>query len=162
MYQRLYIKEKYNRKLFWIIYIFIFAVLVFILWVIFVEQKLPCGPYEQKKLEIGGKEIKIDISDNDCKRVQGLSDRKDMSENNGMLFIFDKEGNYPFWMKEMNFSIDIIWVDDNFNVVGIEKSVATSTYPEAFGEKYSAKYVLELSSGFSDKNNVEVGNKISF
>jgi len=166
-------EEVYNyilkiKKIFWIINFKILFVVVVVGWVIFAypsfrtEQKSPCGPYEQKNLQIGERIIKVDISDNDCKRVQGLSDRKDMSENNGMLFIFDKKGNYLFWMKEMNFPIDILWVDDNFNVVGIETSVATSTYPEAFGEKYLARYVLESPSGFSDKNNIKVGNKISF
>ncbi|MFA6797535.1 MAG: DUF192 domain-containing protein [Candidatus Paceibacterota bacterium] len=126
------------------------------------EQKKPCGSYDQKYIKINEKIIKIDISDNDCKRTLGLSGRKELKNDTGMLFVFQKEGNHGFWMKDMNFPIDILWIDGDFNITGIEKSVATSTYPEIIGGNYQAKYVLELFSGFSEKNNIKVGNKIIF
>ena len=120
-----------------------------------------CGNYETKNVLIGGQNVKMDVSDTDCKRELGLSGRNSLQNDTGMLFIFDKEGSYEFWMKDMNFSIDIIWVDSNFNITGIEKNLKPDTYPEAFGEKYLAKYVFELPAGFSDVNNIKVGNKIS-
>lgn len=127
-----------------------------------ITKTLPfCGVYDTKNVLIGGKNIKMDVSDDDCKRELGFSGRKSLSDGGGMMFIFDKEGSYGFWMKDMNFPIDILWVDDGYNITGIEKNIKPETYPEAFGEKYLAKYVLELKAGFSDENNIKVGNKIS-
>ena len=79
-----------------------------------------------------------------------------------MIFVFEKVGNYGFWMKDMNFPLDILWINDNFKVVGIEKNLATSTYPKSFGSKYKAMYVLEISAGYSNKNNIKIGDKIIF
>lgn len=162
MYQQPYIKEKYKKVLSWIKYFFISILLITVGWLIFGESESICGSYEQRNLEIGGKIVKVDVSDDSCKIVLGLSGRKSMSADRGMIFIFRNSGNYGFWMKDMNFPIDILWIDNDFNITGIEKSVSTSTYPSVLGEKYLAKYVLELSSNFSDQNNIEVGNKIIF
>jgi uncharacterized membrane protein (UPF0127 family) len=157
-----------TKKIFLIINFIILITTVMFGWMIFTstyktdEQKSSCSSYEQKNLQIGEKVVKVDISDNDCKRILGLSNRKKLLEDSGMFFVFPEIGNYGFWMKDMNFSIDILWIDNDFNVIGIEKRVAPSTYPEIFGKKYLAKYVLELSSDFSEKNNIEVGNKIIF
>ena len=92
----------------------------------------------------------------------GLSGRDSLASSSGMIFIFDKAGNHGFWMKDMNFPLDILWINDNFEIVGIEKSLSPSTYPNSFGEKYFAKYVLEVSASFCDKNNIKVGDKIIF
>ncbi len=126
------------------------------------EQKTPCGLYDQKYIKINEEIIKVDISNNDCKRILGLSGRKELKNDTGMLFAFQREGSHGFWMKDMNFSIDILWIDKDLNIVGIEENVATSTYPKILGERYFSSYVLEISSGYSTKNKIEVGNKIIF
>jgi len=121
-----------------------------------------CGIYKQGEVQIGDKNISVDIADDDCKRDFGLSGKISMGEDTGMIFTFKKTGNYGFWMKDMNFPLDILWIGDDFKVVGIEKDISTSTYPESFGEKYFARYVLEISAKYCDKNNIKVGNKIIF
>ena len=98
----------------------------------------------------------------DTKREQGLSARVVLAENNGMLFIFDRSGVYPFWMKDMNFPIDIIWLDENLKVVYIKKDARPESYPDVYGSEKKAKYVLEVSSGFSEKNNLKVGDGVDF
>ncbi len=133
---------------------------------IFVNNEVPiyqtvCGKYKIGEIKINSKILSVDIADNNCKRNLGLSGKLSLNER-GMFFIFEKLGNYGFWMKDMNFPIDILWIDDNFNVVGIEKNIATSTYPQSYGEKYLAQYVLEVSAGYFDRNNVKVGEKIVF
>ena len=72
-------------------------------------------------------------------------------------------------MKDMNFPLDMVWVSADFHIVGIEKNVSSDTYntvnpslSETFGQNYIAQYVIELPAGYSDKNNIKVGNKISF
>jgi len=69
----------------------------------------------------------------------------------------------------MNFPLDIIWLDNTLTVTGIEKNLATSTYnttnpkkSETFGEQYPAEYVLEVPAGYSDENNLKVGEKLFF
>ena len=121
-----------------------------------------CGKYQKGEVDINSKKILVDIADNVCKRDLGLSGRTSLNTDSGMIFSFDKEGNYGFWMKDMNFSLDIIWINSNFIISGIEKDLATSTYPKSFGNKYKAVYVLEVPAGYSDKNNIKVGEKIIF
>lgn len=121
-----------------------------------------CGSYSTGTVEVDSKKIFVDVSDDECKQTLGLSGRTSMNDDQGMIFVFNDLGNYAFWMKDMDFPLDIIWIDDNFNIVGIEKDLAASTYPESFGEEYFAKYVLEINAGYSDKNNLKVGDKIIF
>jgi uncharacterized membrane protein (UPF0127 family) len=159
---------------FWIISFIILIAVVLGGWILFINRKLAinnlvqektfssqCGEYAKNEVVVGGQIVKMDISDTNCKRELGLSGRKSLSDNEGMLFVFEKEGNYGFWMKDMNFPIDIIWVGADLSVVGDEKKLDPSTYPNIFGGKFLAKYVLELPAGFSDKYNLSVGNKIS-
>jgi len=119
-----------------------------------------CGEYIKKEIVLGGQTITAEVSDSDCKRELGLSGRKLLKNNEGMLFVFEKEGEEIFWMKDMNFPIDIVWVGSDFNVVGIKRNASPETYPSFFGQGFLSKYVLELPAGFCDKNNIKVGNKI--
>ncbi len=120
-----------------------------------------CGEYEKGELKINTETLKVDIADDDCKRTLGLSEKESL-DNEGMFFVFEKVGNYGFWMKDMNFPLDILWFNDNFEVVGIEKNLSPDTYPKSFGENYFAKFVLEISAGGSDRYNIKVGDKIIF
>jgi uncharacterized membrane protein (UPF0127 family) len=125
------------------------------------KYQTSCGTYDKGELTIGNKKIFVDIADNECKLSLGLSG-KDSQLDTGMYFIFNKEGNYGFWMKDMNFPLDIVWINSKNLVVGIENSLATSTYPKAYGQKYFAQYVLEVPAGFCKKNNIKVGDRIIF
>ncbi len=89
----------------------------------------------------------------------GLSGRTGLENGKGMLFVFNEVGSHGFWMKDMNFPIDIIFLNENLEVVGVERSLATSTYPEIFGEEFVSKYVLEVNAGFADMNVIKVGDK---
>ena len=121
-----------------------------------------CGEYSQGEVTLNNNFVKVLVSDIDCKRELGLSGVKALKDNEGMFFVFNSVGFYPFWMKEMLFPIDILWIGDDFKIVGIEKDVSPNTYPKSFGEKYLSRYVLEVSAPYSDKNNIKVGDKITF
>jgi len=142
----------------------IFCFLIFISIVaIILNIYLPdnvCGRYSNKTLDFNGKNIIVQIADNDCKRVLGLSGKKPLSEEEGMFFVFENTGSHGFWMKDMSFSIDILWLDENFKVVGMETSLAPKTFPKVYGTNFISKYVLELATGMVDKNNIKVGNII--
>lgn len=123
--------------------------------------KTVCGEYEKGEVKISEVLLSVNIADSNCKRTLGLSGKPSLNEE-GMMFVFEKMGNYTFWMKNMLFPIDIIWIDDNFNIVGIEKNLSPDSYPKSFGEKYQALYVLEVPTSYSEKNNIKVGDKIVF
>lgn len=121
-----------------------------------------CGMYNKADIRIGGKIIHADIADTDCKKELGLSGRKLIENNEGMMFVFAVNDYYGFWMKDMNFPIDIVWINNDFVITGIEKNLQPATYPEIFGNKYLAQYVLELPAGTIFENNIKVGDKIVF
>lgn len=121
-----------------------------------------CGIYSEGRVKINDKIINVLVSDNDCKRELGLSGVKTLKYSEGMIFVFDNIGFYPFWMNEMLFPIDILWISDDFKIVGVESNVQPNTYPKIFGEKYLAKYVLEISANFFKNNKIKVGDRINF
>lgn len=111
-------------------------------------------------IRIGENEIRVEIADNDEERSMGLSDRGALLPGYGMLFVFDTPGSYGFWMKNMKFPIDIIWIDENSRIIGIEKSVQPETYPNVFYPPSPVKYVLELPAGFADLHKINAGSMI--
>lgn len=116
----------------------------------------------QKKLKIGEIILNIEIADTDAKREQGLSGREGLGENEGMLFVFEKEGNYGFWMKDMKFAIDIAWLDKDKKIIYMENDLKPETYPKIFNSPFPSLFVLEIPSGFLVKNNIQIGDQVAF
>ena len=92
---------------------------------------------------------------------QGLGDRKSVPSNFGMLFVFQKQGNYGFWMKDMEVPIDILWLSDTGTIEKIDPSVATSTYPEILYPPTPVKYVLETAAGESAQRGWKIGTHLA-
>lgn len=105
-------------------------------------------------------EVELAVTDEDKK--QGLSERRDISFSEGMLFVYDKSGYPTIWMKDMNFPIDIIWLSKEKEVVDFKTEVSPETYPDSFSPKKPAIYVLETKAGFIKKHNIKVGDKVYF
>jgi uncharacterized membrane protein (UPF0127 family) len=120
-------------------------------------------------LEIGQKNISVEVANTDATRQQGLSDRKIMADDQGMLFVFQSENAETFWMKDMYFNLDFIWIDKN-KVVGI-----TADAPGAFradGSKIAdnqlplypsptlVDQVVEVNAGWAKKNNINIGDDV--
>ncbi|QQS22681.1 DUF192 domain-containing protein [bacterium] len=118
-------------------------------------------------VQIGNNKLLVQIADTDSLRQKGLSGTKRLTHNQGMLFDFTNTANRrpSFWMKDMNFSIDIIWIKDN-KIIGIEKSVPapeinTPDYElKTYSPPGSITHVLEVNAGWSDQNGISVGDKI--
>ena len=91
--------------------------------------------------------IQLDLADTKEKQTLGLSGRTSLSKEEGMLFIFDQPKNWGFWMKEMFFPIDIIWLDDNYQPVYVVQNVQPESYPRTFYPPAPARYVLEVNAG---------------
>jgi uncharacterized membrane protein (UPF0127 family) len=113
-------------------------------------------------LQINERVIKAEVVDTPETQNLGLSYREKLDKDSGMLFIFDHSDRYGFWMKDMNFSIDIVWIDENFKIVGVEKTVAPETFPNVFYPQELVKYVLELPSGYVDQYHIAIGNMIQW
>ncbi|MBC8464926.1 MAG: DUF192 domain-containing protein [Parcubacteria group bacterium] len=114
--------------------------------------------YNRELIAIGNTLITADIADTPEKRTLGLSGREALLPDTGMLFVFDKEGNHSIWMKDMHFSIDILWLNDMYEIVHIEKRVSPDTYPTSFTSPIPASYVLEVPAGFTSTHTVRVGD----
>ena len=95
-------------------------------------------------------------------RVKGLSDRKELEKNNVMLFTFDKPQNVGIWMKDMLFNIDIVYADENWNVINYFDDVAPSTYPSVFYPASPAMYVIEMNTGDRLRSGIDKGVKLYY
>lgn len=111
-----------------------------------------------KKVTIGNSTYELQIADSQDEREKGLSGQKQLSKKGGMLLDFNKDGNWGVWMKDMNFNIDIAWLDNDGKVVGEQKNVAPNTYPNSFTTSVDSRYVIELPAGTLAQNNINVGN----
>ena len=99
----------------------------------------------------------LEVADTNALRKQGLSGRDGLMPNEGMLFIFPSKGTYGFWMKDMRFPIDIVWLDDAYRVVDVRERVEPDSYPMVFRPDVSTRYTVELSSGFFAKHGLAKG-----
>ncbi len=115
-----------------------------------------------KYVKIAGEKLKVDLALTLVEQEQGLSGRKILAPDEGMLFVFSKPSVNYFWMKDMNFPIDMIWLDENLKVIYLKKEAQPESYPETFGPGVDNSYVLEVSAGFSEKNNLKEGDSIEF
>lgn len=114
-------------------------------------------PSKTLSARLGGQLLVLEVADTDARRVQGLSGRKSLPHNHGMLFVFPVDGMYGFWMKDMHFPVDIIWLDGSYRIVDVNERVSPSSYPIVFYPDVSTRYTLEVSSGFFEKNKLAKG-----
>lgn len=106
--------------------------------------------------------ITADVAVTEIDRQRGLSGRKTLDDNSGLLFVFENPDKHGFWMKDMEFSIDIVWIDENKKIVGISSNLSPRTYPETFLPPQKIKYALEINAGMAKKNNFATGTTLSF
>lgn len=119
-----------------------------------------------KKIYFKDKLLTVEVADTPSLRTQGLSGRKEMAQDHGMLFIFEKEEVYSFWMKDMHFPLDFIWIRDDV-VADISKNVPV---PETDDERFLPTYtpsvpvdkVLEINAGIANELGIKVGDKVTF
>lgn len=111
------------------------------------------------ELSLGGEKIAVDLANTPKSQEKGLSGHKPLALNEGMLFVFPSLGTYGFWMKDMSFPIDIIWFDENQQIVDVWEGATPSSYPQIHSPLIQSKYVLEVSSGFYLKNHLKKGDR---
>jgi uncharacterized protein len=101
--------------------------------------------------QIDGHSFVFETAATEAARERGLGGRPSLGQDEGMLFTFDRAGNYCFWMKGMQFPIDILWFDNNQKLIYQKDAVAPESYPESFCPPSDAHYVVELPSGTAKK-----------
>jgi len=141
----------------------IIIILVIFLFRIILPNYL--SAFEEVKISSNGKEVckyTVEIADDHRERVKGLKGRKAMLENRGMLFIFDKIGPKSFWMKDTYLSLDILFINEKGEIERIYRRAEpckTEPCPEYIAPE-DIKFVLELSAGQCEKNNINKGDSV--
>jgi uncharacterized membrane protein (UPF0127 family) len=116
----------------------------------------------KSKVIVGGKTYTVEVVETKYLLEKGLSGHKPLLASEGMFFVFQTPQKYGFWMKDMTFPIDIIWLDQNFKISHIENNVKPETYPKVFYPETDSKYVLELQAGQSEISNFKIGDFVQF
>ena len=131
------------------------------------DVKLESVEFPRGTIKLDDKTLEVQIADSDSLRARGLMFQNELPYNEGMLFVFDGSDTRPMWMLNMQFNLDIIWFDENANVITIEKDVPpcrTTVEVVACRENGvsgdNAKYVLEVTAGFVDKFNITESSKM--
>ena len=131
------------------------------------QRCLLCAVAEQSiryahtpSLRLHNRRIAVSLATTEEARNRGLGGVTTLERNQGMLFVFDDTGNHFFWMKDMLIPIDILWIDDAWNVVHIEHNVSPESYPKTFGSPLPARYVLEVAAGVAQQSGVRAGDTV--
>ena len=131
------------------------------------DVKLEYVEFPRGTIKVDDKILEVQIADTDSLRVRGLMFQDELPYNEGMLFVFEGSETRPMWMLNMQFNLDVIWFDENANVVAIEKNIPqciTTVEVVACRENGvsgdNAKYVLEVTAGFVDKFNITENSKL--
>ncbi|MGV8812925.1 MAG: DUF192 domain-containing protein [Gelidibacter sp.] len=107
------------------------------------------------------KNLDIEIADDEYQTQTGLMYRDSMGQNQAMLFVFPEEDYHAFYMKNTKFSLDIIYIDADNNIVSFQKNA--QPYSEtSLPSNVPAKYVLEINGGLADQWGLKVGDKIEY
>lgn len=114
-------------------------------------------------VHIGDAVFSAQVAKTDEQRTKGLSGKPSLANDEAILFVYDTDGKWPVWMKEMRFPIDIVWLDKDKKVVHIVKNAPPESYPyESFAPMENARYVVELAAGTVAKKAIEIGGQARF
>jgi len=122
------------------------------------------GATDNKKLFLAPSgSIRVEIVESHEDRQRGLSGRDTIGDNEGMLFVFEQSSDQNcFWMKNMKFVIDMVWLNDDRQVVSVESGVAPETFPASFCPASEAKYGLEVGQGRAEALGLSEGESVRF
>jgi hypothetical protein len=145
-----------------VLIIFVFGILVFFKFQEVLEVSAA------KKVIITNQEdndiiIDIELARTDTEHSKGLSGREKLPEGEGMLFVFEEKMVRNFWMKEMNFPLDIIWLDGE-KIVKISRNLPPEGKQPTnhYSSGVAVDYVLEVPAGFCDTNKIKTGNSVFY
>jgi uncharacterized membrane protein (UPF0127 family) len=108
--------------------------------------------------------FRVELADTDAKRTKGLMDRSVLPQDQGMLFVFDRDEKYSFWMKNTLIPLDIIWIGQNHRVVFISENTLPCKIENcpSVAPPEPARFVLELNAGTAQKIGLKTGGILMF
>jgi len=124
-------------------------------------------PQEKDVIKIGNLQVQVEYAKDDASRTKGLGGRDSLEYDRGMLFVFDKEQKYTFWMKDVKFPIDIIWISKDKKVIDYYKNAevqlgVADKELKIYTPQSPALYVLEVNAGTVDKYDIKIGDEAKF
>lgn len=112
-------------------------------------------------ITIGTTTVLASVAETLPERIKGLSDTPYLPDDVVKLFVFGTEGTHSIWMKDMQYSIDIMWATRDGTIVHIEENVSPETFPESFSSPVPAWYVIETNAGFTEEYQIEIGDRMT-
>jgi uncharacterized membrane protein (UPF0127 family) len=111
-----------------------------------------------------GQSITAEIAVTEAERARGLMFREKLLPDQGMLFVFEKEGTHAFWMKNTLIPLDMLWLDRDRRVVHIERNVPPCKADPcpSYGPVRPGLYVLELAAGAADRFGLKPADRLDF
>jgi uncharacterized membrane protein (UPF0127 family) len=113
-------------------------------------------------LHVHGKQYTLRVARTATQQEQGLGDRATLARDQGMLFQFQRPAIECFWMKDMHFPLDMIWLSSTKRVAYIQADVSPKTYPKQFCPKVQAQYVIELNAGQAKRAGIRPHQMLTF
>lgn len=107
-----------------------------------------------------GQCVSLEVVTDPVAHAKGLSGRSSLADNAGMLFVFGQSGVHCFWMKDMRFSIDMVWLNEQLNVVYVVQDARPESYPASYCPPTTARYVIEVQAGKSAAMGLVLGRTL--
>ncbi len=135
-------------------------------------QSAVTNPREQveegkTRVRVKSLDVTAEIAATDKEKKKGLSERESLPISEGMFFVYDRMAIYTFWMKDVQFPIDIIWIDEDKKIVYI----AQNAQPEPdkndgelkrYRPSGESQYILEINAGLAAANGLAIGDGVDF
>ena len=134
--------------------LFVFTLLIFTLLI----DGCHASALEKTILDVGESKLITEIADTEESRNQGLMNRKSIGEEEGMLFVFDKESKVSFWMKNTEIPLSIAFIAADGTIRQIEDMEPFSLSPVP--SYRNVLYALEVNQGWFDRHGVTVGDAV--
>lgn len=162
-----------------IIFLYLFLVLAVIALAVVkftgVVSLFPGNSNSKSEATVNNTVFKIELAKEAAAKEKGLSKRKSLDQDSGLLFVFDQKAKHQFWMKDMLFPIDIIYIEktstDSISAGTIVDIVENAKIPakdappsslEIYQPQKDADLVLEINAGLSKEKGIKIGDTITF
>ena len=111
-------------------------------------------------MDIGDVSLQVAYAKTEAEREQGLSDTPSLGAEQGMLFFYDPPVIPLFWMKDMRYDLDMIWIQDG-KVADISPDAKVSDFPKTYSPTVPISYVLEVNAGFAAVHGIAIGTPVT-
>lgn len=112
------------------------------------------------QVTLGATVIEAQVARTKAARMRGLGGRASLRQGEGMLFIFDRVDTHGIWMRDMQFALDVLWINEDFKVVDIRRGFTPDTFPEVATPAHPARYVLEVPASTVARTGIVRGAQV--